>query len=133
MSARVPDAADVRPGWHPLLLVLIGGMAGSALRLGVTEGLAAPWATLIVNLVGALLLGLLYERLQVHRRGRGAWWSALGPGLCGALTTFSALQLEAVELVRDGAWKSALLYLTASICLGLPAAALGRWIGRERG
>lgn len=130
MSARVSDAADAGPGRRALLAVLLGGMAGTALRLGVAEAVPPLWATLAVNLVGALFLGLLYERLCEHRIGRSATWSALGPGLCGALTTFSALQLEAVELARDGAWKGALLYLAASLCLGLPAAALGRRLGR---
>lgn len=130
MSARAPDAAEAGAGRHALLAVLIGGMAGTALRLGVAEAVPQLWATLAVNLAGALLLGVLYERLREHRFGRSAIWSALGPGLCGALTTFSALQLEAVELARDGAWKGALLYLAASVCLGLPAAALGRRLGK---
>ncbi|MBM3679901.1 MAG: CrcB family protein [Actinobacteria bacterium] len=130
MSARVPDADDAPGGRHALLAVLLGGMAGSALRLGVAETVPLLWATLAVNVAGALLLGVLYERLREHRLGRSGTWSALGPGLCGALTTFSALQFEAVELMRDGAWEGALLYLAASICLGLPAAALGRRLGR---
>ena len=130
MSVRAPDAAEAGPGRHVLLGVLAGGMAGTALRLGVAEAVPALWATLAVNLVGAFLLGVLYERLREHRIGRSSVWSALGPGLCGALTTFSALQLEAVELARDGSWKGALLYLAASVCLGLPAAALGRRLGR---
>ncbi|MFM7693320.1 MAG: fluoride efflux transporter FluC, partial [Actinomycetota bacterium] len=111
MSARVPDAPDAPGGRHALLAVLLGGMAGTALRLGVAESVPLLWATLAVNVAGALLLGVLYERLREHRLGRSGTWSALGPGLCGALTTFSALQLEAVELLRDGAWKGALLYL----------------------
>ena len=130
MSVRASDAADAGPGRHVLLAVLVGGMAGTALRLGVAEAVPVLWATLAVNLAGALLLGVLYERLREHRLGRSGAWSALGPGLCGALTTFSALQLEAVELARDGSWKGALLYLAASLCLGLPAAALGRRLGR---
>lgn len=129
MSAA-PDAADAAPGRHALALVLVGGMAGTALRLGVDAALPLPWATLAVNLAGALLLGFLFERLVVERRARSGLWSALGPGLCGALTTFSALQLEAVELARDGSWKGAALYLAASVCLGLPLAALGRRMGR---
>ncbi len=129
MSA-IRDAADAAPGRHALVLVLVGGMAGTALRLGVDAALAPPWATLAVNLVGALVLGFLFERLVDARRLRGGLWSALGPGLCGALTTFSALQLEAVELMRDGSWKGAALYLAATVCLGLPLAALGRRLGR---
>lgn len=129
MSA-VRDAADAAPGRGALGPVLVGGMAGTALRLAVAAVIPLPWATLAVNVAGALLLGALVERLAVRAPNRTRAWSLLGPGLCGALTTFSALQLEAVELVRDGSAKSAVLYLAATLCLGLPAAAVGRRIGR---
>jgi CrcB protein len=130
--SAAPDAADAGPARHALALVLVGGMVGTALRLGVAEAVPLPWATLAVNVAGALLLGLVFELLVERSRGRSGAWSALGPGLCGALTTFSALQLEAVELARDGSWKGAVLYLTATIGLGLPAVALGRRLGRSR-
>lgn len=124
------DAADVAPGRYALLAVFIGGMAGTAVRLGFGEVAdAAIGATLAANLIGAFLLGFLFERLREHRLRRGTAWSALGPGFAGALTTFSTLQLEAVGLLEDGAWKTAALYLGASIFLGIPLAALGRYVG----
>lgn len=131
MSAAPRDAADVAPVAPALAAVFIGGMAGTAARLGLAE--VSPsmlWGTLAANLVGAFLLGVLFERLAPQRRARGSLWALLGPGFAGALTTFSALQLEAVELLRDGSWKAGLLYLATSILLGVPLAALGRRLGR---
>jgi CrcB protein len=134
VSTPPHDAADVAaPLRLALPVVFLGGMAGTAVRVGVTELLptgAYAWGLLAVNVLGALLLGLLFERLQEHRLARGRRWALWGPGFLGALTTFSALQLEVVDAMRDGDWKYGVLYLVATICLGLPAAALGRRLGR---
>ena len=134
MSTPPHDAADVAaPLRHALPVVFLGGMAGTAVRVGVTELLptgAYAWGLLAVNVLGALLLGLLFERLQEQRLARGRRWALWGPGFLGALTTFSALQLEVVDAMRDGEWKNGVLYLVATIGLGLPAAALGRRLGR---
>lgn len=134
MSAAPHDSADVgAPLRQALPVVFLGGMAGTAVRIGVTELLpsgAYAWGVLAVNVLGALLLGLLFERLQEHRVARGRRWALWGPGFLGALTTFSALQLEVVDALRDGDWKHGVLYLVATIGVGLPAAALGRRLGR---
>ncbi len=133
MSAGPTDAADVVRGnaRASLVAVFIGGMAGGALRLLlVLLNGGVPWGILIANVGGALLLGFLFERLVEHRLERAAVWAFVGPGLCGALTTFSALQLELVELARGGEAMTAVAYLLASLGLGVPAAASGRRLGR---
>ena len=90
-------------------------MAGTLARAGVAQGIASPWCTLLVNVAGAALLGYVVAALP-HRR------PLLGTGFCGGLTTFSTLQLEALELsARD-----AVLYLAATAVLGWAALALGR-------
>ena len=90
-------------------------MAGTLARAGVAEGLASPWATLLVNVAGAALLGYVVVALP-HRR------PLLGTGLCGGLTTFSTLQLEVLEL----SFPAAVALLAASAGLGWAALALGR-------
>jgi fluoride exporter len=134
VSTPPHDAADVAaPLRLALPVVFLGGMAGTAVRVGVTELLptgAYAWGLLAVNVLGALLLGLLFERLQEQRLARGRRWALWGPGFLGALTTFSAFQLEVVDAMRDGDWKYGVLYLLATLGLGLPAAALGRRLGR---
>ena len=123
--ARMPD----RGRDLTLLAIAAGGAIGAWARLGLTELLATdpgrwPWGTFIANIVGCALLGYantrLLERLppSTYRR------PFVGTGLCGGLTTFSALQLEVVALGRDGHVALAAIYLATSIVVGLAALAL---------
>ena len=114
-----------------LALVLLGGALGAVCRFLVSrlaERLSRPlpWATFLVNIAGALLLGLL--------AGAGGalpgWLGALvGTGFCGALTTYSTFGYETVRLARTGpagrGW--ALLNVAATLVVGLGAASLG-WL-----
>ena len=90
--------------------VYVGGVAGTLVRAGVAEGIGSPWATLLVNVVGALP-----ERRPL-----------LGTGFCGGLTTFSTLQLEALEMSTG----AAVAYLAASAVLGWLAVAAGKRLAR---
>lgn len=134
MSTVPRDAGDAGgPLRHSLPIVFVGGMLGTALRIGLAEALpqgAAAWGVLLANLAGAFLLGLLFELLHEHRLRRADRWALWGPGFLGALTTFSALQLEAVDAMRAGDWQYGVVYLAATIGLGVPLAALGRRLGR---
>jgi len=114
----------VRPRDLTLAAVAVGGAIGTWARLGVAEALPVhpggwPWATFLVNLAGAALLGwagtLLLERTPATAYRR----PLVGSGLCGGLTTFSTLQLEVVELGRDGHAALAGAYLVTSVLLGL--------------
>lgn len=98
-----------------MIAVYVGGAAGTLARAGVAEGLSSPWATLLVNVIGAALLGYVVVALPERR-------PLLGTGFCGGLTTFSTLQLEALEL----SLVDAVAYLVASAVLGWLALALGR-------
>lgn len=132
MSATPQDAADAGlPLRRALPLVLLGGMLGGAARIGLMEAFTGhdAWTVLAANLVGALALGILFERLAEHRLRRTGTWAFWGPGVLGAFTTFSGLALLAVDPARDGEWPWGLLYLVASIGLGVPLAAIGRWLG----
>ena len=100
-----------------------GGIAGALARAGVVEALphdpgAWPWATLLVNLAGAFVLGLV--------AARGFRRALLGQGFCGALTTFSTFQLELLDLLEDGDVALALLYAGGSLAAGTAAVTLGR-------
>jgi CrcB protein len=119
-----------------LVAVATGGALGAWARLGLAEGLPTrpgewPWATLLANLAGCALLGYastrLLERLppSTYRR------PLIGTGLCGGLTTFSTLQLEVVELGRDGHVVMAVLYLAVSVTLGLAAVFLAAGLVRR--
>ena len=95
--------------------IAVGGALGTLARAVVAEGLASPWATLLVNVAGAALLGYVVVALPSRR-------PLLGTGFCGGLTTFSTLQLEALELPVG----QAVAYLAGSAVLGWLALAAGR-------
>jgi CrcB protein len=118
-------------------LVLGGGGLGAAAREGVEQVLPAgshgfPVGTLLVNLVGAFVLGLLLEALV--RTGDDVGWRrgarlAGGTGFCGGFTTYSTLAVETVQLARHGAWSTAGLYTLVSVAGGLVAVVAGILVG----
>lgn len=115
------------------LAVLGGGILGTALRLAIDsvlphEGFAV--STLVVNVAGAFVLGLLVARVW----GSAPSWlrAGLGAGLLGSFTTFSAVAVALVSMIAVGDWMPALLYLAATMFLGLLAAWLGLRLGRPR-
>jgi CrcB protein len=119
-----------------LVLVGLGGFAGAVARrvidLWVSDRnpTAFPLGTLVINLTGAFLLGLLFawatERDVLPREVRGP----LMIGFLGAYTTFSTWMLESWRLVEVGAWQLALLNLLGSVLLGLIAVVAGLAVGR---
>ena len=113
-----------------ILAVAIGGVLGTAARLGLDTVLphphdAFPWSTLIVNVVGSLVLGFLVARVWPIAPD---WLRAgLGAGVLGSFTTFSAVAVSMIELPLP----VAALYLAVSVVLGLLAALLGLRLGRR--
>ena len=116
-----------------LAWVFAGGVVGTALRYVIEELLphdAAgwPWATFLINLCGAFILGGLLEGLA--RLGDDSGWRqrarlCAGTGGCGAFTTYSTLALEAVLLERHGHAGTAIGYGVVSIAGGILTAWLG--------
>ena len=115
-------------------LVFAGGAGGSAIRwlvgIGVGErykGTTFPLATLLINVSGAFLMGLLSTSFNVDWRDRyGSNLTALVlTGVLGGYTTFSAYQLDTANLSNKGARGWAAVYWAGSVGAGLIAAALG--------
>ena len=108
------------------LLVAAGALLGAPLRLLVTRlsargGRDPARGTLLVNVAGSALLGVLLGRADVP-----AWVVALvGTGLCGTLTTFSTFGADVVRLLEERTLGRALAYLGATLVLGLGAAGAG--------
>lgn len=112
------------------LLAALGGALGSLARWSLAEALPPspagwPWATLLVNLTGCLLLGALLAGLAT-RSPEPAWVRPfLGVGVLGGFTTYSAFAVEVVGLVDRGAPVPAAGYVLASTVGGVAAVVLG--------
>lgn len=118
------------------MAILAGGGAGTLARAGLAEAFPPdpgrwPWATFIVNVVGALFLGWLLTYLSERPASDPHWRPLLGTGVAGALTTFSTLQLETFELARSGHATLALAYPVTSVVLGLACAVAGTAAARS--
>jgi CrcB protein len=115
-----------------VLLVAMGGALGAVARYGVGVaasrwfGLAFPWGTLAVNVAGGLAMGLLAARVGPEQE---ALRLALGVGVLGGFTTFSAFSLETVRLMEHQPGLAA-LYVAASVVLSVGACWLGLYLGR---
>lgn len=110
------------------LLVFVGGGAGALLRYGVGKAVGGAAATLLVNVVGCFLMGLLAGWLMGREQGEN-WRLLLGVGLLGGFTTFSAFGLDFATLWRDQPGMAA-AYLTASVAVSLAALFAGLWLTR---
>lgn len=95
----------------------IGGWAQAAGQTGF------PWATLLINVTGSLLLTFVYGVLDAD--SMPVWRAFLGVGVLGGFTTFSTFSLDAVRLAQDGHWERALAYAVSSVGLSLGGAVLG--------
>jgi CrcB protein len=120
--------------WHPgyLAAVFLGGAVGSLSRHGLGLVLPTPdgWplSTLIINLAGAFLLGVLLDALLRQGPDAGRLRVArlvFGTGFLGAFTTYSALALEAVTLAGSHGPAALVLYVLVSVLLGITCAAAG--------
>jgi CrcB protein len=117
-----------------LALLVLAGAVGALLRyeveLGVrrTLGPRFPWGTLVINVSGSFVLGLL-AGLAAHAGVSTSVVTVVGTGLLGAYTTFSTFSVDTVGLVEHGRVRAAAANLGASLVLGLAAAGAGLAIG----
>jgi CrcB protein len=127
-------------------LVFLGVAAGSALGGAARYGLSGlvarsfgetfPWGTLVVNVLGSFLIGLVATvtgpdgRLLVSPVAR----QLLMPGVFGGFTTFSSFSLQTLSLAQDGEWSWAAANVVLSIVFCLAGvwlgAAVGAWVNR---
>ena len=114
-----------------IVAVFVGGVVGTGLRVAIDLAVPHLGAILAINLVGSFALGFLVARLWP---AASAWLkAALGPGLLGSFTTFSAVTVGVMELYLRGEWMPALAYLAVTLLGGLAVAWLGLRAGAGRG
>jgi CrcB protein len=116
-------------------MVAAGGAIGAVMRylvgkaMGPQADATVPWHTLLVNVTGAFVLGLLIA--VAARHGWPAWWRPfIAVGVLGGYTTFSTYSIESVELMMRGQTGVGLGYALGSLLVGLVAAWLGLMVGR---
>ena len=114
-----------------ILLVGAGGFIGSVGRylvqlLFCKNTLSVfPYNTIIVNILGSLLIGIIYALSEKQNIMTPEWRIFLATGICGGFTTFSAFSYENISLLRDGQLMQALVYSSLSIIFGLLATYIG--------
>jgi fluoride exporter len=106
--------------------ILAGGAIGALARAGLAEAFPHdpsewPWATFAVNVAGAFLLGYFATRLQERLPLSAYRRPFLGTGICGALTTFSTMQLELLRMLDGRHYGLAATYALGSIAAGFVA------------
>lgn len=117
------DASDPGIDRPELLAIACGGALGALARVGLVQAFPTstgswPWATFAVNMLGALMIGYFVTRLQERLPVSTLRRPLLGTGLCGALTTFSTVQIELLRMVDQHRIGLAAGYLLASVIGG---------------
>lgn len=118
------------------LLVLVGAMVGTGLRYAAFRiwyhrpG-TFPTTTLVVNALGAFVLGALVVAIAGHRH-EVAWHWFARVGVLGGFTTFSAYAIELALYVRDGDPTTGVIYAIAMTLVAIVAALAGQAVARER-
>lgn len=117
--------------WTTYSMIALGGAAGASLRFFISQimmqwlGKGFPFGTLLVNIVGSFLLGLVYGLVEQGQVEIIPWRTLVIIGFLGAFTTFSTFSLDSLLLLQQGhLWKGfANIFLNVLFCLG------AAWIG----
>jgi len=108
-----------------LTLIAIFGAVGTLLRYGIQgfvqvgTGGTFPWGTLLINLTGCFLLGLIGQITLNRMMISPDWRVAITVGFFGGYTTFSSFGWETAKMLEDGEWLPATGYVAASVVIGL--------------
>ncbi len=122
---------------YPLFAVAVGGAIGSMARFLISQkvnqmtGIAFPYGTLIVNVLGCLLIGFLSTVLIERFLVSVVWRAGILIGVLGGFTTFSSFSLDTFKLYEQGSFVAASLNVFLSVILCLSATLLGTYLGRN--
>lgn len=119
-----------------IMLVALGGAAGSVARYAITLGAARwlgpafPWGTLAVNVAGSFAMGLLLVWIIERMAAVADLRLLVATGFLGGFTTFSAFSFDILQLVERKAAGTALAYAGLSVILSIAAVFLGAYVAR---
>jgi CrcB protein len=120
-----------------ILLACAGGAIGAGARFMVAEWFAErgwatfPWATMLVNVTGSAVMGLVVGVLASRATAAPEMRVFLATGVLGGYTTFSAYSLDAWLLAERGHWGAAALYVGGSVALSIAGLGAGLFIARS--
>jgi CrcB protein len=119
-----------------LAAIFAGGFIGAVARAAIADALPFhpatwPWATFSINIAGAALLGYCTTRLQERLPLSSYPRPFIGTGVCGGLTTFSAMQIEILTMLDGGHLLLAVGYAAASVGAGFAAVAIATGLARR--
>ena len=117
------------------LFIGCGSFIGGAARYRVSIAMKTvckgfPWGTLIVNLVGCLVIGLLWGFFSKNSSESSSWALFMTVGICGGFTTFSTFSKEALMMLQAGNFMSLMAYVAISVIAGIALVAAGYYLIR---
>ena len=119
-----------------LLIVGTGSFIGGAMRYLLSTlmknvcGQGFPWGTLMVNLLGCFLFGMLFAVFGKSSATDNTWYLLLTTGVCGGFTTFSTFANESVQMLQQGNTWGFVGYVATSVVAGLALIALGYGVAK---
>lgn len=114
-----------------IFIVGAGGFVGSVLRylvqVFVEKGVMStfPWGTLIANVVGSFIIGLVYALAEKGNLMNSEWRIFLAVGICGGFTTFSSFAYNNLNMLKAGSYAQLFLNVGGSLILGILAVYIG--------
>ena len=114
--------------------VALGGACGASLRFYISQlvlnwlGKGFPFATLMVNIIGSFVMGLLYQLIEHEILDINIHRTLIGIGFLGAFTTFSTFSLDSLLLIQQGDLLKAAINILLNVSLCIAAAALGLYL-----
>ena len=109
----------------------IGGAARYLISVAMkTMSKGFPWGTLVVNLVGCLVIGLLWGFFSKNSNESSSWALFMTVGICGGFTTFSTFSKEAIIMLQSGNIVGLISYIGVSVIAGVALVAAGYYLAR---
>lgn len=106
-----------------MALVAIGGFFGAIARFLLSKQFPQFWGTFIVNVLGSFCIGLC-----LHLAINSELYSLIVIGFLGAFTTFSTFTYEVLQMLKDGCYNVAIIYMASSTIICLAATASGFYL-----